>query len=75
MFKYELVFVRIRAKAIKKLEVLLDSNLHWNTQIQRVKERAIETLMACGVVVGQRWSLNLAIMQWIYTVDVIPMVT
>ena len=59
----------------KYLGVILDKKLSWNSQIKRVKDRAITALMTCRGIVGQRWGLKPAMMRWIYTMVVRPMVT
>jgi hypothetical protein len=35
--------------------VVLDDKLLWNSQIKRVKDRAIKAQMACRDVIGLRW--------------------
>jgi hypothetical protein len=63
------------SKETKYLGVVLDNKLRWDSQIKSVKERATKALMACRAVVGQRWGLKPAMMSWIYTTVVRPMVT
>jgi Reverse transcriptase (RNA-dependent DNA polymerase) len=59
----------------KYLGVVLDSKLLWNSHIKRVKDKAIKALMACRGIVGQRWGLRPAMMRWIYTMVVRPMMS
>jgi hypothetical protein len=59
----------------KYLGVVLDSKLLWNSHMKQVKEKAITALMACRGIVRQRWSLRPAVMRWIYTMVVRPMMS
>jgi hypothetical protein len=63
------------SKETKYLGVVLDSKLLWNSHIKRVKDKTVKALMACRGIVGQRWSLRPAMMRWIYTMVVRPMMS
>jgi hypothetical protein len=63
------------SKETKYLGVVLDSKLLWNSHTKRVKEKAIKAFMACRGIVGQRWVLRPAMMRWIYTMVVRPMMS
>jgi hypothetical protein len=55
--------------------VVLHSKLLWNSHIKRVKDKANKALLACRGIVGPRWGLRPAMMRWIYTMVVRPMMS
>jgi hypothetical protein len=62
-------------KEAKYLVVMLDTKLLWNFHIKQVKDKAIKALMACRGIVRQRWGLRSAMIRWIYTMVVGPMMS
>jgi hypothetical protein len=63
------------SKETKYLGVVLDNKLLWNSHTKRVKEKAVKALMACRGIIGQGWGLRPAMMRWIYTMVVRPMMS
>jgi hypothetical protein len=55
----------------KYLGKVLDDKVLWNSQIKRVKDRAIKALMPYRGVSGLRWTK----LRWNYTMVVRPMMT
>ena len=63
------------SKETKYLGVILDDKLNWKSQIQRIKEKAIRSLMACKNLLGRRWGLKPAMVRWLYLSVTRPMMT
>jgi hypothetical protein len=59
----------------KNLGVVSADKLLWNSQMKRVRDRAIKALIACIYVIGLRWFLRPAMLRWIDTMVVRPLMT
>ena len=63
------------SKERKYLGVMLDAKLNWKSQIQRIKEKAIRSLMACKTLLERRCGLKPAMVRWLYLSVIRPMMT
>ena len=64
----------IKTKA-KYLGIILDSKLSWKLNIEERVKKASCTLYSCKRMLGATWGLNSALVHWIYTAIVRPILT
>ena len=63
------------AESVKFLGVVLDNKLNWKAHVTQKCCKAVTCLSQCRRIAGPRWGATPAVMMWIYTAVVRPMLS
>lgn len=65
----------VYSSEVKYLGVILDAKLNWNSHLQSVVQKGLNTLWVCSKTLGKRWGLKPSMIMWIYKTIVRPRTT
>lgn len=65
----------VYSNEVKYLGITLDAKLNWNTHLQTIINKGLNSLWVCSKTCGKTWGLKPSMIMWIYKTIVRPRIT